>query len=190
MKHQAVRFIILIILADHNVFSYAETKTRFCSSLASNSLGMSKSLASIPRCGSIVPNKILRNPSIKVKTDASKQISSERNGKSLFPIFKNELPQFICMSMMMFLFIYVYTTARDTKDSLVVSNCGAESIPFLKMYGVMPSALLFIMVYSKFSQILGKQTLFYATLLPVSLQFMSLLIIYQTSIHSIGSLGT
>ena len=86
--------------------------------------------------------------------------------KSWFPIYKSELPQFIYLSVMMFLIIYVYTTVRDTKDTLVVSNCGAESIPFLKMYGVTPCALLFIVFYSKMSTVLSKQALFYTTLMP------------------------
>jgi len=66
----------------------------------------------------------------------------------------------------MFLFIYVFTTVRDTKDTLVVSNCGAEAIPFLKLYAVMPCATAFIVVYSKLSNALGKQALFYVTLIP------------------------
>ena len=66
----------------------------------------------------------------------------------------------------MFLFIYVYTTARDTKDTLVVSNCGAEAIPFLKFYGVMPCAFIFIMGYTRLSQLVGKEILFYMTLIP------------------------
>ena len=66
----------------------------------------------------------------------------------------------------MFLFIYVFTTVRDTKDTLVVSNCGAEAIPFLKLYAVMPCATAFIVIYSKLSNVLGKQALFYVTLIP------------------------
>ena len=85
---------------------------------------------------------------------------------SKFPIMVSELPHFLSMSFMMFLFIYVFTTVRDTKDTLVVSNCGAEAIPFLKLYGVMPIAILFILGYSKLSNIVGKQALFYCTLLP------------------------
>jgi hypothetical protein len=84
----------------------------------------------------------------------------------IFPIRKYETRQFIAMSIMMFLFIYVYTTVRDTKDTLVVSKCGAEAIPFLKMYGVMPAAFLFIIGYSKMSSMLSKQMLFYTTLIP------------------------
>mmetsp|Transcript_14490 Transcript_14490/g.30493 ORF Transcript_14490/g.30493 Transcript_14490/m.30493 type:complete len:779 (-) Transcript_14490:229-2565(-) len=83
-----------------------------------------------------------------------------------FPISPQELPHFLTMSFLMFLFIYVFTTVRDTKDTLVVSNCGAEAIPFLKLYGVMPAATAFIVMYSKLSNMVGKQTLFYLTLVP------------------------
>lgn len=85
---------------------------------------------------------------------------------SKFPIMPSELPHFLSMSFMMFLIIYVFTTVRDTKDTLVVSNCGAEAIPFLKLYAVMPCATAFIVVYSKLSNALGKQALFYTTLIP------------------------
>jgi len=83
-----------------------------------------------------------------------------------FPISKTELPHFTSMSILMFLFIYVFTTVRDTKDTLVVSNCGAEAIPFLKLYGVMPCATAFIIFYSKLSNVMSKQSLFYVTLIP------------------------
>ena len=83
-----------------------------------------------------------------------------------FPISRDELPHFASMSVMMFLFIYVFTTVRDTKDTLVVSNCGAESIPFLKLYAVMPCATAFIVAYSKLSNLVDKRSLFHLTLLP------------------------
>lgn len=99
-------------------------------------------------------------------TTAGTNHKSQTHISSSIPITPTELPHFISMSVMMFLFIYVFTTVRDTKDTLVVSNCGAESIPFLKLYGVMPSATAFIVLYSKLSNVLGKQTLFYVTLIP------------------------
>lgn len=54
---------------------------------------------------------------------------------------------------------------RDTKDTLIVTNCGAESIPFLKLYGVMPSATLFIILYSNLSNLVSKDILFYGMIL-------------------------
>jgi len=82
------------------------------------------------------------------------------------PIFHKEFRQFILTSFLMFFFIIIFTMTRDTKDSLVVSNCGAEAIPFLKLYGVMPAATLFFVGYSKLSNVLSKKALFYATLYP------------------------
>ena len=82
------------------------------------------------------------------------------------PILPAERSSFLALSTMMFLFIYVFTTVRDTKDALVVSHCGAESIPYLKLYGVLPCAMMFIVGYSKASNLLGKEALFYVTLVP------------------------
>jgi len=84
----------------------------------------------------------------------------------LVPISTSELPQFLATSLMMFFFIFVFTTVRDTKDTLVVTKCGAEAIPFLKLYGVLPAATAFIVTYSKLSNILSRKALFYVTLIP------------------------
>ena len=107
------------------------------------------------------------------KSTTTTSVTTTTNGdrknqhiSSSIPITPAEIPHFASMSIMMFLFIYVFTTVRDTKDTLVVSNCGAEAIPFLKLYGVMPCATAFIVLYSKMSNVLGKQTLFYVTLVP------------------------
>ena len=99
-------------------------------------------------------------------TSSSSMSSSSSHISSRFPVSPSELPHFMSMSFMMFLFIYVFTTVRDTKDTLVVSNCGAEAIPFLKLYGVMPCATAFIVAYSKLSDVLDKKVLFYVTLVP------------------------
>lgn len=99
-------------------------------------------------------------------TATTMQQQQQRYISSKFPVSQHELPHFTLMSTMMFLFVYVCTTIRDTKDTLVVSNCGAEAIPILKLYGVMPCATLFIVAYSKLSNILDKSTLFYVTLVP------------------------
>ena len=56
---------------------------------------------------------------------------------ALFPVEGWEMPKFFSMSFMMFMIIYIYTTVRDTKDTLVVSACGAESITFLKVLPIL-----------------------------------------------------
>jgi len=85
---------------------------------------------------------------------------------ALFPVEVSEMPKFFSMSLMMFMIIYIYTTVRDTKDTLVISTCGAESITFLKVYGVLPAATLFMVYYSRISNIFSKSALFYVTAVP------------------------
>jgi AAA family ATP:ADP antiporter len=58
------------------------------------------------------------------------------------------------------------TLTRDTKDTLVVTQCGAEAIAFLKIYGVLPAATAFIALYSKMASVLEKKALFYSTCIP------------------------
>jgi AAA family ATP:ADP antiporter len=120
------------------------------------------------------------------KSTSSKGAASTAHISTKFPIAPSELPHFMSMSVLMFLFIYVFTTVRDTKDTLVVSNCGAEAIPFLKLYAVMPCATAFIVIYSKLSNALGKQALFYVTLIPFFIfygAFAFLLFPNRDSIH-------
>ncbi len=51
----------------------------------------------------------------------------------LFPVLPQELAKFLSLSFMMFGIIYLFAVTRDTKDALIVTNCGAEAIAFLKV---------------------------------------------------------
>ncbi|CAM9109217.1 unnamed protein product, partial [Hapterophycus canaliculatus] len=84
----------------------------------------------------------------------------------VFAIEKHELKKFFSMSIMMFSIIYVFTMTRDTKDTLVVSNCGAEAIAFLKVYAVLPAAALFMIGYNWLSNHVGSRALFHLTITP------------------------
>lgn len=86
----------------------------------------------------------------------------------LWPIHSYELKKLLPMFLMFFCISFNYTILRDTKDVLVVTaaGSGAEAIPFLKFWCVMPAAVIFMLVYSKLSNILNKETLFYATITP------------------------
>mmetsp|Transcript_28566 Transcript_28566/g.60909 ORF Transcript_28566/g.60909 Transcript_28566/m.60909 type:complete len:768 (+) Transcript_28566:105-2408(+) len=116
--------------------------------------------------GATTANSKSNVSSTKESQSSETAVAAQQHISSRFPISREELPHFSAMSILMFLFIYVFTTVRDTKDTLVVSNCGAEAIPFLKLYAVMPCATAFIVIYSKLSNALGKQALFYVTLIP------------------------
>ncbi|CAM0116931.1 NTP/NDP exchange transporter [Rhabdochlamydiaceae symbiont of Dictyostelium giganteum] len=93
----------------------------------------------------------------------------------LWPIHTWELKKFLPMALMFFFINFNYTILRDTKDSLIVTapGSGAEAIPFLKLWGVLPFAILFMIVYSKLSNILSKPKLFY-TMISTFIGFFAL----------------
>ncbi len=85
----------------------------------------------------------------------------------LWPIYNHELKKVIPMVLLFFLILFNYTVLRDTKDTLVVTAAkGSQVIPFLKFWGVLPCAVLFMLVYAKLSNKLSKPALFYSMVAP------------------------
>lgn len=83
-----------------------------------------------------------------------------------WPVHKFELKKLLPMFILFFFINFNYTVLRDTKDALIVTapGSGAEAIPFLKVWGVLPFAVLFMIVYAKLSNVLSKPKLFYVTI--------------------------
>lgn len=88
-----------------------------------------------------------------------------------WPVHAYELKKLLPMFFLFFFISFNYTILRDTKDTLVVTSSGAETIPFLKFWGVVPAAVIFMLIYSKLSNILSKENLFYATITPFVIFF-------------------
>jgi len=93
--------------------------------------------------------------SSQVNTIASANNEKKYWYMQIFPIYPKELLKFFSLSMMMFWIVFVFTMTRDTKDTLIVTNCGAEAIAFLKVYGVVPAAAGFMILYAKLANILA-----------------------------------
>ncbi len=72
------------------------------------------------------------------------------------------------MGIMMMCILFNYTILRDTKDTLMVNapGGGAECLSFLKLYGVTPAAILFMIIFVKLANIFSRERLFYAILTP------------------------
>ncbi|MBQ7524443.1 MAG: NTP/NDP exchange transporter [Alphaproteobacteria bacterium] len=88
--------------------------------------------------------------------------------KVLWPIHNFELKKFLPMGLMMLCILFIYTLVRDLKDTLMVSKAvcgGAETLGFLKLYGVTPSAILFMIVFVKLANIFEREKLFYVIVL-------------------------
>ncbi len=98
----------------------------------------------------------------------SKDTTAEFSGlRAVFwPIHNYELKKFIPMGLMMFCALFNYTIVRDVKDAVVVGGAGAATISFIKFWVVTPLAIGFVALYSKMSNALSREKLFYYTLLP------------------------
>lgn len=83
-----------------------------------------------------------------------------------WPVHSYELKKLLPMFVMFLCISFNYTILRDTKDTLIVTSSGAETIPFLKVWGVVPAAIIFMLVYAKLSNILSKENLFYVAIAP------------------------
>jgi len=89
-----------------------------------------------------------------------------------WPVHSYELKKILPMLFLFFFISFNYTILRDTKDTIVVtSKAGAEAIPFLKFWGTLPAAVLFMLIYSFLSNKLSKQALFATTLIPFLIFF-------------------
>ena len=88
-----------------------------------------------------------------------------------FPVHTSELSRFLPMGLMMFCILFNYNILRDTKDTLIVNAAGAEALSLVKLIGSVPGAILVMLLYSKMSNLLSRENLFYMTLLPFILFF-------------------
>jgi len=69
--------------------------------------------------------------------------------RTVFPIYgKQETTKFLLIGSIKFFIIMALTLTRDTKDTLVVTQCGAEAIAFLKVRSITCDMLLEILLYS------------------------------------------
>ncbi|AIL13243.1 ATPase AAA [Candidatus Paracaedimonas acanthamoebae] len=98
---------------------------------------------------------------------------------ALWPIYAHELKKFLPMGMIMFFILFNYTILRDVKDVLIMTapNSGAGVLSFLKGWGVMPSAILFVLLYTKLSNIVNRERLFYG-IVVVFIAFFGLFAFY------------
>jgi ATP:ADP antiporter, AAA family len=67
----------------------------------------------------------------------------------VWPIRASETRKFLCMSMMLFFSLFNYNALRTLKDAFVVPNIGAEAISFIKVFGVLPASIIFVLIYIK-----------------------------------------
>ena len=80
---------------------------------------------------------------------------------NLFPVNRNEYKLFFAISLNFIMTLYVYSILRNTKDVLVISFVGAELISALKLWAVLPAAILMMVAYTKLADYFTRLQLYY-----------------------------
>ncbi len=81
----------------------------------------------------------------------------------LWPIHRRELKIFIPLLLIFFLVGFNYSLLRATKDAFIVTapSSGAEALPFLKVWAIVPCALLFTFLFTRVSNFFRREKVFY-----------------------------
>ena len=80
-----------------------------------------------------------------------------------WPIHRHEIKKFVPMLILFFLVFFNYNLLKIAKDPLIVTapKGGAETIPFLKLWAILPSAILFTFLFTKLSNKFNREKIFY-----------------------------
>ncbi|MBN9378679.1 MAG: NTP/NDP exchange transporter [Chlamydiales bacterium] len=79
----------------------------------------------------------------------------------LWPIHKHELKKMMPMLFMLFLICFNYTVLRNMKDAVVITAAGAEILPFIKVWALLPMAVVITLVFTKLSNVFSQERVFY-----------------------------
>ena len=82
--------------------------------------------------------------------------------KAIWPIETHELKKFLPLALMMFFILFNYSMLRSIKDGFVVTEIGPEALGFLKIYVVLPTAIVAMICYTKLCNVMHQQAVFYA----------------------------
>lgn len=103
----------------------------------------------------------------------------------LWPIYSFEMKKFIPLALIMSCMLFNYTLLRNIKDTLIVSSAGAGTITFLKLYCVMPTAMLFFIIYSRLVNAFSLEKVFYILIAPFLVFFALFAAVLNPALDSI-----
>lgn len=96
----------------------------------------------------------------------------------LWPVYAHEHRKLLPMLALFFLISFIYNLLRCMKVTVVVTakGSGAEVIPFLKVWAVLPAAVLITFLYTKLASRLTREQVFY-TMISLFLGFFSIFLL-------------
>jgi AAA family ATP:ADP antiporter len=84
--------------------------------------------------------------------------------RSIFwPVRRSELGKVLSMLLLLFLLCVSYGVLRNLKDTIILTakHSGAEVLPFIKVWGMLPGVFLATWLYTRLQRFFKKETVFY-----------------------------
>lgn len=80
-----------------------------------------------------------------------------------WPIHRHEVKKVVPMMLMLFFICFNYSILKNVKDAVVVTakSSGAEVIPFIKVWVLLPMAILITLIFTKLSNRYSQEKVFY-----------------------------
>lgn len=94
-------------------------------------------------------------------TKSSTEAPFGRWRRYFFPIHRHEFLKFLPMMAMLMLIVFNYTILRNMKDSVIVTAAGAEVIPFIKVWVMLPCAVLVTLIFAKLTNRFSQEKVYY-----------------------------
>lgn len=87
----------------------------------------------------------------------------KRLGSAIWSVQRGEIKKVLLCLTLLFLVCSCYSILRNIKDTLVLSGSefGAEVIPFLKVWGILPAVFVANWIYTRLSRLFTKEAVFY-----------------------------
>ena len=84
----------------------------------------------------------------------------------LWPVHRHEIKKLVPMMLLAFFICFNYSILRNVKDAVVVTakSSGAEVIPFIKVWVLLPMAILLTLVFTKLTNRYSQEKVFYLTI--------------------------
>ena len=79
----------------------------------------------------------------------------------LWPIHRSERRKLVPMLLMICLIVFCYDLLRNMKDAVVITAAGAEVIPFIKVWALLPGAVLLTYIFTVLSNRYSQEKVFY-----------------------------
>lgn len=80
---------------------------------------------------------------------------------TLWPIYAHEFRKIVPMIFMLFLICFNYSALRNMKDAVVITASGAEVLPFIKVWAMLPGAVLITLIFTKLANKYSQEKVFY-----------------------------